>query len=178
MPFEASSNYNMYFLYNVYILFSAFEPTFNKKPLPAEMYGAVNGNITIECRPEAAPAPTIEWYIGGSLISSTDKFKRELNGDLVITGLNMADAGVYRCKATNDLGSTESAGRLFVKGLSFIMHVYKYIHIEIIIIVINWSINYLVLRNILFLVKGVSSNEYFLPTFSQKQPNRMTSNLV
>ncbi|XP_052094174.1 contactin-like [Mytilus californianus] len=94
----------------------AFKPTFNKKPLPEEIYGAVNGNITIQCRPEAAPAPTIEWYIGASLISSTDKFRRELNGDLVITGLGMADAGVYRCKATNDLGSTESAGRLFVKG--------------------------------------------------------------
>ncbi|CAC5393347.1 unnamed protein product [Mytilus coruscus] len=87
-----------------------------------EIYGAVNGNITIQCRPEAAPAPTIEWYIGASLISSTDKFRRELNGDLIITGLGMADAGVYRCKVTNDLGSTESAGRLFVKGMSIIMH--------------------------------------------------------
>ena len=80
------------------------------------MYGAVKGNITIQCRPEAAPAPQIEWYFGASRISINEKFKQLPKGDLVITGLSLSDAGIYRCKAINDLGEAESAGNLLIKS--------------------------------------------------------------
>ena len=112
----AASNYLGTSMSEAQLRVLSFKPSFSKKPLPTQMYGAVRGNITIQCRPEAAPAPQIEWYFGASKISISEKFKQLPNGDLVITGLSLSDAGIYRCKATNDLGVSESAGNLLIKN--------------------------------------------------------------
>ena len=48
------------------------QPSFSKFPLEKETYGSVGGNVTIPCRPEAAPKPEFEWRKDGLRIG---KFK-------------------------------------------------------------------------------------------------------
>jgi len=49
-------------------LFSGIRPSFKKKPLNPEIYGAEGKNITIECNPEAAPKPKFTWKKDGYTI--------------------------------------------------------------------------------------------------------------
>ena len=108
----------------IFYFISAFAPSFAKNPLPQSLSGAVNGNITIECRPEAAPKPTIKWskrdrfgnlndlsvsVIVGGNIDTGAKLQMTLIGDLIITNLQMDDQGDYICTATNDHGEDQSA---------------------------------------------------------------------
>ena len=40
----------------------AFAPTFSKYPLQPMTYATLKGNVTLVCRPEAAPAADKEWF--------------------------------------------------------------------------------------------------------------------
>lgn len=83
-------------------------PSFAKYPLSETLAGAIGGNLTIMCRPEAAPFPEITWYKnGGNLNPATDTTSRvrmTIEGDLHINDLNAGDAGTYECRAVNALG--------------------------------------------------------------------------
>lgn len=48
--------------------FTALAPSFKKKPLNPEIYGAIENNVTIECNPEAAPKPKFTWKKDGYTI--------------------------------------------------------------------------------------------------------------
>lgn len=48
--------------------FIALRPSFKKKPLKSEIYGADGQNVTIECNPEAAPMPKFTWKKDGYII--------------------------------------------------------------------------------------------------------------
>ncbi len=37
-------------------------PTFRKYPLQPNTYATRRGNVTLICRPEAAPSPQKEWF--------------------------------------------------------------------------------------------------------------------
>lgn len=49
-------------------VFLAFKPSFKKRPLEAETYAAVQGNVTLKCNPEAAPKPKFSWKKNGNVI--------------------------------------------------------------------------------------------------------------
>ncbi|XP_033733167.1 contactin-like [Pecten maximus] len=86
----------------------SLKPSFLRNPLPITMYGAMNGNITIPCRPEAAPTPEIAWLKNGSPIGSRTGMHILYNGDLRIEGIQLLDAGLYTCQATNVNGQASS----------------------------------------------------------------------
>ncbi|XP_025106853.1 contactin-like isoform X2 [Pomacea canaliculata] len=97
-----------------------FAPTFAKHPVAASLSAAVGGNVTIICNPESAPAPTYQWYRndidlqlqqGGS---ANNRLQLFLNGNLLITDVNLGDQGKYTCKATNSKGTAQSSGILRV----------------------------------------------------------------
>lgn len=48
--------------------FIALPPSFKKKPLDPEIYGAEGKNVTIKCNPEAAPKPKFIWKKDGYTI--------------------------------------------------------------------------------------------------------------
>lgn len=99
----------------------SLKPSFTRTPLPMSMYGAVNGNITIPCRPEAAPTPEITWLKNGSPIGLRTGLEVLYNGDLRIKGVQMSDEGLYTCKATNVNGEASSHCALTViREMSFI----------------------------------------------------------
>ena len=95
-------------------------PSFTKHPLEPRLYGAENGNITLQCKPEAAPRPNITWYHLGNRIGSGGKRIIYPSGSLLISQLTAAEAGQYECVATNKHGTDRNRTILAVKkGPSF-----------------------------------------------------------
>nr|KAI8744112.1 contactin-like; partial [Biomphalaria glabrata] len=82
----------------------SFAPTFLRNPVEMSKQGAVGGNITISCIPEAAPRATIKWLKGGVELGHVKP-----NGDLELSSLTRSDAGEYTCVATNQLGEAKSS---------------------------------------------------------------------
>lgn len=80
--------------------------------------GAIGGNVTILCRPEAAPFPEFTWLRnGGDLNAQVDsdaRIRLNINGDLEIRQLSSSDAGDYTCKIQNELGEAQGNTRLFI----------------------------------------------------------------
>merc|ERR1719297_526032 len=96
------------------------KPSFTKFPLEPTIYGAEQGSVTIECKPEAAPRPNITWYHQGNRIGEGGKRKIFPSGSLLISQLTAAETGQYECVATNKYGTDRSIGFLKVKqGPSF-----------------------------------------------------------
>jgi len=90
-------------------------PSFKKHPLNEKTYAAEQGNISLECKPEAAPKPNITWYFQGNRIGSGGKMIIFPSGSLFIKGLSQAESGQYDCEATNKYGTDKSTGHLIVK---------------------------------------------------------------
>ncbi|XP_025417711.1 contactin isoform X2 [Sipha flava] len=99
----------------------SLRPSFKKKPLEPEMYGAEGKNVTIQCNPEAAPKPKFTWKKDGYVIGSGGRRRILDNGNLVINPVGRDDEGIYICIAQNIYGVEESQGRLIVmRGPMFI----------------------------------------------------------
>lgn len=107
----------------------AFAPSFRKNPLPQSLAGAIRGNISIPCQPEASPRPSIKWakqdrfgnlqelsvtVMTGTTVD-TAHYRMNLNGDLIITNIGTEDEGTFICIATNDFGEDQSACQLSVQ---------------------------------------------------------------
>ncbi|KAJ8307944.1 hypothetical protein KUTeg_014504, partial [Tegillarca granosa] len=93
----------------------AFPPTFMKSPLPTEVYGALNGNATIICNPEAAPTPEYKWLknnadMGLSPTNTGSRIRMLGNGNFI----NYGDAAIYTCSVSNQYGSASSSTKLTV----------------------------------------------------------------
>uniref|UniRef100_A0A1I8QBD3 Contactin n=1 Tax=Stomoxys calcitrans TaxID=35570 RepID=A0A1I8QBD3_STOCA len=90
------------------------KPSFKKKPLESEIYAVYNGNTTIECDPEAAPRPKIQWKKDGQVIGAGGHRRILPSGTLIISPTSRDDEGIYICVASNKAGSDESRARLIV----------------------------------------------------------------
>ncbi|KAJ8307434.1 hypothetical protein KUTeg_015518 [Tegillarca granosa] len=100
----------------------AFPPTFMKSPLPTEVYGALNGNATIICNPEAAPTPEYKWLknnadMGLSPTNTGSRIRMLGNGNLFFTSINYGDAAIYTCSVSNQYGSASSSTKLTVSSM-------------------------------------------------------------
>ncbi|XP_022311293.1 contactin-like [Crassostrea virginica] len=102
----------------------SLKPTFAKYPLPNTMLAAENGNLTIPCRPEAAPSPEIVWMKNGGQLALTYTNGNQggaqmlLNGYLKIVGVSQGDSGFYTCQAKNVHGSDQTTTNVVVsKGV-------------------------------------------------------------
>lgn len=88
------------------------------------MAGAIGGNVTIQCRPEAAPFPEITWYRNGANLNpGTDSGSRvqlTIEGDLKMRELSSADEGSYECRAKNELG--EDRNRTYLRIMRKYFH--------------------------------------------------------
>lgn len=92
----------------------SMKPSFKKNPLESEIYAVYNGNTTINCDPEAAPRPRIQWKKDGNIIGSGGHRRILPTGTLIISPTSRDDEGVYTCMATNSYGTDESKARLIV----------------------------------------------------------------
>lgn len=90
------------------------KPNFRKYPLESELFAAEGGNVTIPCRPEAAPFPEFLWRRNGYNVPSGGRIQVLSNGFLRIQPVRSEDEGNYTCTAKNHLGAASSHGRLVV----------------------------------------------------------------
>ncbi|XP_029636618.1 contactin [Octopus sinensis] len=96
------------------------KPEFWSNPLQPSTLAAEQGNVTLPCKPEAAPYPTIEWFKNGMSLgltpgSPSNRYTLYHNGDLLITDIMSSDGGTYKCEATNRLGTASTETLLSVK---------------------------------------------------------------
>ncbi|KAH8032147.1 hypothetical protein HPB51_023291 [Rhipicephalus microplus] len=91
-------------------------PNFAKYPLDTEMYAAEEGNITIPCRPEAAPYPEFTWRKNGYTFALGGRTQGYRPGYLVIYNVSFAEAGRYTCIAKTSVGKVFSNTELLVLG--------------------------------------------------------------
>uniref|UniRef100_A0A6B0VH84 Putative down syndrome cell adhesion molecule n=1 Tax=Ixodes ricinus TaxID=34613 RepID=A0A6B0VH84_IXORI len=89
-------------------------PNFEKYPLESETYAAEEGNVTIACRPEAAPFPEFTWRRDGYTVPTGGRLQVLNNGFLRIHPVRREDEGNYTCTAKNQYGTATSGGRLIV----------------------------------------------------------------
>ncbi|XP_059177201.1 contactin-like [Physella acuta] len=87
----------------------SFPPTFMHNPVESSKQASLDGNVTISCRPQAAPRARITWLKNGAEVGKVSP-----NGDLELSGLSRADSGTYTCVASNDLGEARSSCLLTV----------------------------------------------------------------
>ncbi|CAL8261056.1 unnamed protein product [Merluccius merluccius] len=88
-------------------------PTFDLTPVKAVL-AAKNSRVLIECRPKAAPKPTLFWSKGTELLHNSTRMVVWEDGTLEILNVTRADAGRYTCFAENDQGKDNSTGSLTV----------------------------------------------------------------
>lgn len=105
---------------------SALRPTFVKHPLPNTLLAAENGNLTIPCQPEAAPAPEITWVKNGAQMSLSPTNGNQngaqmlLNGYLKIVGVSLGDGGFYTCHAKNIHGEAQTTTNVIVSSMTVV----------------------------------------------------------
>ncbi|GFO07136.1 contactin, partial [Plakobranchus ocellatus] len=87
-------------------------PTFTATPVASSKQAAEGGEISIACRPQAAPRANIQWERSGAEVGRVLP-----NGDLYLTDLTVSDSGVYTCIATNKLGEARSSCNLTVENM-------------------------------------------------------------
>lgn len=92
-------------------------PTFTKSLKRVD--GNIGNNASLDCKVSGSQPMTIAWFKDDQEITPGPKFLAEFrdhSATLQIAGLEKADSGVYKCRATNSAGFKETSGTLYVKG--------------------------------------------------------------
>uniref|UniRef100_A0A3Q3W7P1 Uncharacterized protein n=1 Tax=Mola mola TaxID=94237 RepID=A0A3Q3W7P1_MOLML len=90
-------------------------PDFRLHPVRKLIPAARGGQVKIECRPRAAPKPSLFWSRGTELLTNSSRVTVTLDGALWIHNISRADEGKYTCFAENYLGKANSTGHLSVR---------------------------------------------------------------
>ena len=88
-------------------------PTFSSLMQPSTI--SVGGTATFSCMATAVPSATITWSFNGQTITSGGQFTIT-DVSLIISNVQMSNAGFYKCTATNTYGTNSTSARLTVTG--------------------------------------------------------------
>lgn len=92
-------------------------PTFTKSLKRVD--GNTGNDTSLDCKLSGSQPMTIVWFKDDQEVTPGPKFQAEFkdhSATLQIAGLEKADSGVYKCRATNSAGFKETSGTLYVKG--------------------------------------------------------------
>uniref|UniRef100_A0A8D3CMN0 Contactin 2 n=1 Tax=Scophthalmus maximus TaxID=52904 RepID=A0A8D3CMN0_SCOMX len=89
-------------------------PDFRSNPVRKLIPAARGGQVMIECRPRAAPKPSLFWSRGTELLTNSSRCLTS-DGILWIHNISRADEGKYTCFAENYLGKANSTGHVSVR---------------------------------------------------------------
>ncbi|XP_067346736.1 neuronal cell adhesion molecule a isoform X4 [Channa argus] len=76
-------------------------------------------NLVLECIAEGLPTPDISWQKDGGELPTSRLSFHNFNKMLKISDVNEADAGNYRCTATNNMGTAHHIIKVTVKASPF-----------------------------------------------------------
>ncbi|XP_070563735.1 muscle, skeletal receptor tyrosine protein kinase-like [Ptychodera flava] len=83
------------------------EPQFSRHPSNATQHAG--GKVTFRCVVSGTPEPVVSWEKDGEPLPENMQSRVNLkNGNLKLKNIEPADAGFYRCIATNEMGTTYS----------------------------------------------------------------------
>ncbi|NWQ99883.1 TITIN protein, partial [Paradoxornis webbianus] len=92
-------------------------PPFFSKPLK-NIDSVISASCRLDCKISGSLPMTVSWFKQDTEITSSAKYTvhfAEGSASLEIKHLDVNDAGVYICRATNSAGSKESSSTLFIK---------------------------------------------------------------
>lgn len=98
-------------------------PTFTKSLRRVD--ANIGNDASLDCKVSGSQPMTIAWFKDDQEITAGHKFQagfKDQSATLQITGLEKADSGVYKCRATNSAGFKETSGTLYVKGYPCLAH--------------------------------------------------------
>lgn len=74
----------------------------------------IGSNLTVECTASGVPIPKVKWYRDGNYVSHQKLGLGQ--SSLILKNVSSEDAGMYVCKAINEVGGKRRSG----EGYSFI----------------------------------------------------------
>merc|ERR1712130_823230 len=72
------------------------------------------------------PKPEVTWYFQGEILKNSSKVQikiREDSSTLTIIDSTFEDAGIYECRASNNLGTDKTKGSLTVNSKYFVQNI-------------------------------------------------------
>lgn len=92
-------------------------PSFSRK---LKEYNMIVGQVAeMECKVSGSPPFTVSWYHDEEEIQSGPNHDISFSDNscsLKVPTLKLSDSGLYKCKAVNKAGSSETTASLSVKG--------------------------------------------------------------
>jgi len=83
---------------------------------PVDQTVLEGASASLRCSASGVPRPTVSWLKNDLDLPVDVRLRVDDNGTLQMTELRRADSGVYRCVASNSLGSVSEFARLHVFG--------------------------------------------------------------
>eukprot|EP00062_Callorhinchus_milii_P005912 gi/632946130/ref/XP_007888405.1/ PREDICTED: titin-like [Callorhinchus milii] len=105
---------------SVTVLDRTIPPSFKRKLKP--MDGLKASFVKMECKISGSVPMNVLWYKDDKELTADEKYKISFHDNMAqleIHQLEMKDAGMYTCTATNAAGSDQCSGALTIKGLNF-----------------------------------------------------------
>ncbi|KAM6447254.1 contactin-5 isoform 2-T3 [Liasis olivaceus] len=93
----------------------ASAPTFPLSQLKKTIIITKGQEVTVECKPQASPKPTIGWKKGEKTVRENKRVTVLPDGSLQILNASKSDEGKYICRGENIFGSAEITASVFVK---------------------------------------------------------------
>ncbi|KAK7474746.1 hypothetical protein BaRGS_00034039 [Batillaria attramentaria] len=107
-----ASNIHGYLWADIYLQVVAEAPSIQTEPGDKKV--AEETDVTIPCKVEGKPKPTVKWYKGDQLLDG-NRYEILPSGDLVVKSARKKDGGLYSCRAKNRFGDAEASGNLVVR---------------------------------------------------------------
>ncbi|XP_013419371.1 titin homolog isoform X2 [Lingula anatina] len=96
------------------------EPRIEQELNDVEAYEGTSGRF--KCKISGKPVPEFHWYKAGEACLPSDKYEmvyKDNVASLYINDVEPEDAGIYTCKAVNDMGEIGTSGKLTVEESGF-----------------------------------------------------------
>lgn len=78
----------------------------------------VGHRIDIPCSAQGVPPPTVTWFKGrNTMLIDGRQYISSPDGTLTISKVQLSDSGIYKCVASNIVGSDESSITIQVQGI-------------------------------------------------------------